>query len=272
MPVDDLAAAATAFVDVGAARLRTATWGAGPAEIVLLHDGLGSIAQWRDVPAGIHRRTGATVCAYERAGHGASTPMPIGPWPADWLHREAHVLTELLDVLGIEAPLLVGHSDGGSIGLIHAAGHDAATSRRCSGVIAIAAHSWVESVCADNIRAMRADPHRFVTGLARHHDHPGAVFEAWSGVWVSDEFARWDIRPLLASITCPVLLAQGTDDKYATDRQLTATAEAIGAATQIVRLDGVGHSVHHQAPDRVVDLVATFYDHHHPAATAAQGD
>jgi pimeloyl-ACP methyl ester carboxylesterase len=266
VPAPDLdPAASIAFVDVDGARLRTATWGDGAASIVLLHDGLGSIGQWRDVPFAVHRSTGATVMAYERAGHGASTPAPSGPWPADWLHQEAAVLDGLIGRVGIESPTLVGHSDGGSIALIQAA-----TSGPCQSVVVLAAHTWVEDVCVESIRTMRAERAHFVTALSRHHDAPGAVFEAWSGGWVSDEFASWDIRPLIRDIECPVLVVQGTRDEYATDAQLTETVDAIGANAGLHRVERGGHVLHHDEPDQVVALIASFYDQHGSAVPAEQ--
>lgn len=268
MPTPDLdPAASTAFVDVAGARLRTATWGDDPASIVLLHDGLGSIGQWRDVPAALHRATGATVMAYERAGHGASTPAPTGPWPADWLHREAKVLIELLDVNGIEAPTLVGHSDGGSIALI------AATKRGvCAGAVVLAAHTWVEDICVRSIRDMRSDRDRFVGALARHHDAPDAVFDAWSGVWLGADFAPWDIRPVVSDIECPVLVVQGTHDEYATEAQLLDTVAAIGANAEMVHVDGAHHALHHDRPELVGELVAAFYDQHGSTTSFEQGN
>lgn len=235
--------------------LACSTWGSGPPDIVLLHDGLGSISQWRGVPAELAERTGATVFAYERAGHGRSTPVPTGAWPADWLHREALVLAAVIDEVGAAAPLVVGHSDGGSIGLIHAAG-----GGRCSGVVALAAHSWVEPICSAAIAAMRTDPAPIIRGLARHHVVPEAVFEAWSGVWTSEEFAAWDIRPMLGDIECPALIVQGDADEYATQAQLDETAAAIGSngTGQVVK--GAGHILHHHAPGAVVALVAAFHD------------
>jgi pimeloyl-ACP methyl ester carboxylesterase len=268
VPAPDLdPAASTNFVDVGRSRLRTATWGDGSASIVLLHDGLGSIGQWRDVPSEIHRATGATVMAYERAGHGASTPAPNGPWPADWLHREAAVLDDLLRMLNIESPALIGHSDGGSIALIHAA-----TGVPCQSVIALAAHSWVEGICVESIEVMRAGRAHFIQALRRHHDAPAAVFEAWSGGWVSDGFASWDIRPLIGAIGCPVLVAQGTRDEYATDAQLTETVAAIGANAELHRIDGGRHVLHQAGPDVITALVAAFYDQHGSTGSAEQGD
>jgi pimeloyl-ACP methyl ester carboxylesterase len=242
-------------VAVGACRLRVATWGNGPIEIVLLHDGLGSISQWRDTPTEISLATGVAVMAYERAGHGASTPVPDGPWPADWLHREADVLGELLLAMDIDQPLLVGHSDGGTTALLHAAGGGA-----CRGVVALAAHSWVEPRCSKAIVKMRGFSDRIVTGLATHHDAPAELFDAWSSAWVSDSFAVWDVRPMLASITVPTLVVQGDQDEYATDAQLTATAAAIGANATVVRLAGARHMIHHEQPAVVAALVAEFYN------------
>jgi pimeloyl-ACP methyl ester carboxylesterase len=262
-----------AFVDVhvdggiGAdrVRLRTATWGASTPSIVMLHDGLGSIGQWRSLPADVHQRTGATVMAYERAGHGQSTPVPDGAWPADWLHREAVVFASLLARLDIVAPLVVGHSDGGSVALIHAA-----TGGAQRALMVFAAHTWVESVCTDAISVMRDRPDGIIFGLERHHDAPAQMFAAWSGAWLSDDFAAWDIRPLIGAIDCPTLVAQGTADEYATDAQLVETAAAIGDNAALRRLDGVGHIVHHAAPSATADLVAEFYDQHLAARGAAE--
>lgn len=250
-----MSAAEIGMVEIGDLRLRTATWGSGPVEIVMLHDGLGSIPQWRDVPAAIAEASGTAVMAYERAGHGASKPTPSGPWPTDWLHREAVVFGELLATLEIDQPLVVGHSDGGTVSLLHAA-----TGGTCRGVVALAAHTWVEDLCSESIVAMRNIADRLVAGLAAHHEGPAELFEAWSGAWVSDEFATWDIRPMLGSIAAPTLVAQGEADAYATDAQLVETAAAIGANAVLRRLPEAGHIIHHEQPDVVAALVVDFYN------------
>ena len=243
-----------ATVEVGGARLAVATWNADRADvgatIVMLHDGLGSIAQWRDVPSEVAERTGRRVVAYERPGHGTSTPVPVGPWPTRWLHHEADRLGDLLDVLGVERPFLVGHSDGGSIALIAAAdGLDVA------GVVAIAAHTWVEPICRSSIVEMRARTDAFVAGLARSHDHPAEVFEAWSGVWVSEDFGRWDLRPHLHRIEAPTVIAQGDADEYATAAMVTESVAAVGENARGVFVPGGRHILHHHDPDAVVDLI-----------------
>lgn len=243
-----------ATVEVDGRRLETRTWGHGTASIVMLHDGLGSIAQWRDLPQRVHRLAGCTVLAYDRAGHGESLPVPAGAWPADWMHTEADVLGGLLDALGIERPVLVGHSDGASIALIHAA----TCPRTPAGVVALAPHSFVEAKCVKAISGMRADPERLVALLSDHHGDARALFEAWSGVWVSTSFASWDIRPMLGAVTARTLVVQGERDEYATETMLWETVEAMGSGTEGRVFEGLGHLLHHQAPDAIGDLIAAF--------------
>lgn len=237
-------------VDDGA--VTVARWGDGPADILLLHDGLGSIAQWRGIPSQVAATTGKTVLAYDRPGHGHSTPVPTGPWPTDWLHLEADRLSRLVPKLDLVAePMVVGHSDGGSIALLYAAG-----GGPMRGLLTLAAHSWVEQLCFDSIVGMRANTDAIVRGLGRDHPHPAEVFEAWSGVWVSDGFRTWDIRPMLATIACPTVVAQGARDEYASQAHGFETAAAIGDNAEATLLDGVGHLLHHQDPDLVVRVIA----------------
>lgn len=240
-------------VELGDLRLTTATWGTGTPEIVMLHDGLGSIEQWRSVPADLARRTGRPVLAYDRAGHGRSTPTPAGAWPADWLHREADVLAELIRAVGTTDPVLVGHSDGGSIAAIHAA-----STRSGARLALLAAHSWVEPITVREIARLRARPDDVVRRLRRYHRAADALFEAWSGVWTGEEFAAWDIRPRLGAIPAATLVVQGAGDEYATDRHAVETAAAIGPNAECRLLPGLGHLLHHEAPDRVSELLARF--------------
>lgn len=248
---DNVEVSTESTISLDAASVVTRTWGADVPQVVLLHDGLGSIEQWRDVPQRIADVTGLTVMAYDRPGHGRSKPTPTGPWPADWLHREATLLREVLDETGAADPVLVGHSDGGSIAAIHAA-----TTRSTGPLILLAAHSWVETVTVDAISGMIGQRERVVAGLARYHAEPAALFDAWSGVWVCEEFASWDIRDLVGTIVCETAVVQGSADEYATPEHATSTTAAIGTNATCVILDHIGHLIHHQAPDRVADLVA----------------
>ena len=251
----------TETLAVARANLEYELWGAGPPRIVMLHDGLGSIAQWRTTPARLAEGCGVAVFAYNRAVHGESTPIPGGPWPTRWLHHEADVLADLLQRLDIVTPFIVGHSDGGSIALLHAlkaAGPSGVVEQpiTCSGLVGLAPHSFVEPICVEAIAAMRANPDRTIQALAPFHRDPEATFEAWSGVWVSEEFGRWDIRPRLSTIDVPTWIVQGDADRYATEAQLHSTVEAIGDNATGVALDGFGHLIHHDDVETVVQLVS----------------
>lgn len=225
----------------------------------MLHDGLGSIPQWRSLPAQVAEQSGRTVLAYERAGHGESLPTPTGPWPTDWLRDETAVLAEVIAQTTDQPPVVVGMSDGGSIALLHAMQPDCAVSA----VLTLAAHSWVEQVCFEAIVAMRANRTPIVTGLSRFHRDAAAVFDAWSGAWVSDEFRVWDIRSELSTIDVPTLVAQGAEDAYATQAHAHITADAIGANAASLIVPDVGHIMHHDDSDGVARLVTDFLHQHH---------
>ncbi len=241
-------------VELGDRRLHTRMWGDPPATIVLLHHGLGSISQFRDLPERLHSATGGTILAYDRAGHGNSLPTPSDEWPADWLHTEADVLASLLVAMGITRPLLVGHSDGASIALIHAAGED----QSVVGLVALAPHSFVEDKAVGAIASMRAESTQLLATLVEHHTEPLALFEAWSGAWVSDAFRDWDIRDRLAGITAPVLVLQGSRDEFASDEMLRSTVTAMGPLAEGRLLDGLGHDLPREAPALLCDLIAGF--------------
>ncbi len=241
-------------VRIGAAELFVTTWGTSPAEIVLLHDGLGSIAQFGSFPAALHEATGKSVMAYDRPGHGQSTPRPTGPWPTDWLSVEAARLNLVLDELASPQPTLIGHSDGGSIALLHAAAHPESINR----IIAIASHSYVEEICFDKIAGMVSDSRVWIEALKPFHGDSSALFRAWSGVWTSTEFRSWDIRPLLRSVAAPSLIVQGSKDEYATSAMIAETVNAIGGNASAAVVDNGRHLLPQRNESEVVQLVASF--------------
>jgi pimeloyl-ACP methyl ester carboxylesterase len=230
-------------------RLDVAAWGDASPTIVFAHEGLGSIGQWREVPERVAAEGRLGVLAYNRAGHGTSEPVPPGPWPPDWMSREAVVLGALLERWCDWPVRLVGHSDGATIALLCAAERpDLVTD-----IVCLAAHSWVEPKCVEAIRALRTDPDELLSRLARHHAHPAELFAAWSGAWVGDEFAEWDIRPRLGAVAAPTLVVQGDGDEYATEAMADGTAAAIGRNAQAELIAGAGHMLHRDVPDRVVE-------------------
>ena len=186
------------------------------APLVLLHEGLGSVGLWREFPAQLHAATGRRLIAFSRHGHGRSAPPPRPRTPA-FFHEEAlEVLPELLAALEVSDPVLVGHSDGASIGLIHAAHHPV------DALVLLAPHVFVEDICVTAIRDTRET---FVAGalrdrMARHHDDPDAAFWGWCDVWLDPAFLEWNLEDEAAMVQAPTLLIQGADDPYGTLAQL----------------------------------------------------
>jgi pimeloyl-ACP methyl ester carboxylesterase len=234
--------------------------------IVFLHDGLGSLAMWKDYPQALCRAAGARGLVFSREGYGRSTPRAEGErWPVTFMHRQAHdVLPALFAHLGIVAPpWLFGHSDGGSIALLFAAAHPA----RVAGVVAVAPHVFVEDVSVSSIDATRAT---YVTTdlrarLARYHDDPDSAFWGWNDIWLDPAFRAWNIEDVLPAIACPVLAVQGEDDEYGTMAQVDRIARVVPQA-RVVKLPACGHSPHRDQPAALTAAVVAFLREHGGAA------
>jgi len=245
------------FIDVAAARLellRIAPERGAPT-IVFLHEGLGSVAGWRDFPRTVCDRLGAPGLVYSRRGYGRSTALD-GPRAADYLHREAwDVLPALLAALGIEPPFLVGHSDGGSIALLYAARHDPLA------IAVMAPHVFVEDVTIDGIRQARAawQQGRLKDAVARLHDDPDGAFFGWNDGWLEPAFRFWNIEAELPRIRCPVLAIQGYDDQYGTMEQLDRIARAVPHA-QLMKLEACGHAPQRDQSEVVARAIETLYE------------
>ena len=240
--------------------LETAWWGPGPAEaptIVLLHEGLGCVALWRDIPALLAEATGCGVFAYSRLGYGQSDPKPL-PWPLTYMQDEArNALPLVLDAAGIRTAVLVGHSDGGSIAAIHAGEeHDA----RLCGLVLIAAHFFVEEENLDAIRQIREEygSSALRRRLAKYHRDPDMAFHGWSDSWLHPEFLNFDITASLEGITVPILALQGTDDPYGTERQIDTLRRHARAPLETMLIRGAGHAPHLEAKEATLEAIAAF--------------
>ncbi len=221
--------------------------------IVLLHEGLGSLALWRDLPQELAQKSGRSVLAYSRYGYGNSDPF-TEPREPDYMHHEARVvLPELLASFTIARPVLVGHSDGASIALIYASTHEVA------GLVTIAPHVFVEPVTVEAIAQARAtyDTVGLRERLARHHRNVDATFYGWNDIWLDPRFRTWNIEPLLAGIRAPVLAIQGDADAYGTLAQIEAIRAAVAHTTTLI-VSGAGHSPQRDAPATVVDAIVEF--------------
>jgi pimeloyl-ACP methyl ester carboxylesterase len=215
--------------------------------LVLLHEGLGSVGLWRGFPRALHAATGRRVIAFSRFGHGRSDPPPQPRTPA-FFHEEAlEVLPEVLAQLDVTEPLLVGHSDGASIALIHAAHHPVA------GIALLAPHVIVEDVTVAAIREAREafDGGELRERMARHHDDPSAAFNGWCDVWLDPAFRDWSLEDEAERVACPVLLIQGAGDPYGTLAQLDRIEARVRGPVERLVVPG-GHSPHLEAADEVL--------------------
>jgi pimeloyl-ACP methyl ester carboxylesterase len=221
--------------------------------LVLLHEGLGSVGLWRGFPEALQEATGRRVIAFSRFGHGRSDP-PRRPRTPAFFHEEAlDVLPVLLDQLDAPEPLLVGHSDGASIALVHASAH------RVAGLVLLAPHVVVEDVTVEAIRETRG---QFEDGalrerMARHHDDPGAAFRGWCDVWLDPAFREWSLEPDAEAVDAPMLLIQGADDPYGTLDQLDRIETRARGTVERLVVPG-GHSPHLDEPEAVVAAIAAF--------------
>jgi len=225
---------------------------------VFLHEGLGSVALWRDWPTRLCQSLGSPGLVYSRQGYGQSDPRPdvrgAGRLQPDYMHREAlEVLPELLRLQGIQRPVLVGHSDGGTIALLHAAHHPV------SACIVMAPHVVVEDVSVRSIEAAREayehGPLR--TRLAPFHADVDGAFWQWNDIWLSPAFRSYDIRQEIAAISAPLLAIQGEDDPYGTLAQIDDIAAAVPHA-QRVKLPQCGHSPHRDQAEAVAQAIGDF--------------
>jgi pimeloyl-ACP methyl ester carboxylesterase len=246
---------------VGAASIDYQLDRSGPADarppLVFLHEGLGSIELWRSFPDDVSRAVGRpTTLVYSRPGYGRSSPASR-PWPVSYMEREAlDVLPAVLAGLDLTRPLLVGHSDGGSIALIYAgAGHPVA------GLVLLAPHVFVEARSVAGIAAagQAYDATDLRRRLERYHDDVDNLFRGWNDVWLAPGFRDWNIEGLLAGIDEPVLAIQGEADEYGTLAQLDAIEAGVRGQFERLVVPGGGHALHTGDARRVVDAVAAFY-------------
>ncbi|WP_373888184.1 alpha/beta fold hydrolase [Massilia sp. Root351] len=228
---------------------------AGKPVLVFLHEGLGCTAMWKDFPARLCARTGCRGLMFDRRGYGQSVPLRTGR-SVHYLHRYAlEELPQMLALLDGRPYVVVGHSDGGSIALIHAADQPPGLL----GVVTEAAHVFVEEVTLAGIREARAAYGAGkLRGLSRYHgDKTDQIFGAWADTWLRPAFSRWNIEYLLPSVACPVLALQGSGDQYGTEAQLRAIeSQAPGARTAM--LADCGHTPHLEQPEAVLAAISDF--------------
>lgn len=247
------------FLTIGDARLEYRVSGdtSAPPSIVMLHEGLGSAALWGNFPDKLAAATGVTVFAYSRAGYGASSTVAL-PRPLSYMHDEArNVLPPLLDAIGFQRGLLLGHSDGASIAAIYAG---SVQDHRVRGLVLIAPHFIVEEIGLAAIRAAKDAYERgdLKARLARWHKHVDAAFYGWNGAWLDPGFRPWDITDALAYIRVPIQIVQGENDAYGTIRQVEIAQEECYCPVEVAMIAGAGHSPQREKSDVTLAAIAGF--------------
>lgn len=225
--------------------------------LVFLHDSLGCVQLWRDFPSTLSEMTQLNYLVYDRIGYGKSDKMSSTVRGLDYMEIEADVLVELLEHLDVERPILFGHSDGGSIALIAAGKYPA----RIEKVIVEAAHIFVEEITRQGIRDAKKlyDESDLKIKLEKYHgENVPFLFKAWTDVWLSDFFWKWNIEHFLPSITAPLLFIQGDQDEYGTLDQVEKTISKVAGPVQIEIFKGIGHTPHKQSPVETLSVAASW--------------
>jgi pimeloyl-ACP methyl ester carboxylesterase len=255
-----MALADSGFLDIGVHKLEYRMIGPRPdaaPTLVLLHEGLGCVGLWNDFPDKLAKATGCGVLVYSRAGYGQSTPVRL-PRPLTYMHDEAHeTLPLLLDIIGFERGLLIGHSDGASIAAIYAGSHQ---DHRVGGLVLMAPHFFTEDMGIASIeearKAYAATDLR--ARLARWHADVDNAFKGWNGAWLDPDFRQWDITEFLAYIRVPVLIVQGEDDQYGTVKQIEVAERECYCPVEVALLPGARHSPQRDKPEATLKAMSDF--------------
>ena len=229
--------------------------------LVFLHEGLGSVAMWKDFPQRLCEAANCRGLVYSRPGYGKSTPRGQDEtWQPDFMHRQAfEVLPALFKALEINAevekPWLFGHSDGGSIALLFAAKY----AMNTAGTIVLATHILVEEISISSIEKVKIayQTTDLRSKLARFHDDVDSAFWGWNDIWLNPTFRHWNLTQAIKTITCPLLAVQGLDDEYGTLEQIHGIKRVL-PHTNLLELPDCGHSPHRDKPDVLIKACAVF--------------
>ena len=253
-------AGASSAVTIGGKRLETLCQGPAPDHtptIVMLHEGLGCVALWRDFPQKLVAATGFGVFAYSRAGYGQSDPVKL-PRPLDYMTREAlETLPEVLEAIGFRKGVLLGHSDGASIAAIYAGSVE---DFRVRGLVLMAPHFFTEP---SGLAAIAAAREAYEQGdlrarLAKYHQYVDSAFRGWNEAWLDPGFKAWNIADSIDYWRVPTLAIQGVGDQYGTLAQIREIETRAYSPVDVEILEGCKHSPHLEQPERTVAAIAEF--------------
>ena len=250
----------TAKIDINGNKIEYACFGPPAADsptIVMLHEGLGCTELWRDFPQQVAESTGWGVLVFSRLGYGKSDVAKL-PRPVNYMTLEAtEILPSVLDSVGFQRGILLGHSDGATISAIYAG---TVNDFRIRGLVLLAPHFFTESVGLQSIQNIRAE---FETGnlkskLAKYHQDPENAFYGWNDAWLNPKFKNWDVSEVIDYLRIPVLAIQGQDDQFGTTKQINEIENRIYSPIETKILENCGHSPQFDQPDQTLGALTDF--------------
>ena len=228
--------------------------------LIFLHEGLGCTRMWKDFPKQLSQRTGCSALVFSRFGYGKSDPSPL-PWKINFMHEQAlKILPEIIKKAQIKQYILIGHSDGGSIGVIFAGSPNIKERDGFKGLITEAAHVFCEQISVDCIQQAKInyEHHNLRIGLEKYHgSNTENAFRGWNDVWLNPQFIHWNIEKYLNKIRVPMFAIQGKDDQYGTNKQIVSIKNHVNDIETHL-LDNCRHSPHNDQPKIVLDLMSQF--------------
>jgi len=225
--------------------------------LVLLHEGLGSISMWKEIPKLIHEKTNLNILTYSRFGYGKSSKTSL-PRPLNYMTIEAEkYLPIILKKLSITKYFLIGHSDGATIAAL---GSLKPMNNNLLGAALIAPHFFVEE---DSIIAIKNTTHQYKKGtlrtkLKKYHNNVDNAFLGWSDVWLNKDFSHWDITNLLSKIKIPIIGIQGLNDPYGTIAQLDILEKKLTVPFTKITIENCGHNPFHEHLDTTLEYINKF--------------
>ena len=254
--------------------------------VILLHGFGASTFSWRDTVPGLGDR--CRVVAFDRPGFGLTERLMPGDWDGDGPYSptaQADLTVALMDQLGMQRAVVVGHSAGAGVAVLVAARHP----ERVSGLVledpAVVVNGgtpgWIAPLLrtlqarrvgplfvrrfagagSDSlIRGAYADPGLVTEPILAGYRRPLQAEEWDRGLWELTVAPRPDDpADALPDLEMPVLVIWGEKDSFVSPEDNRRTADLI-PGSQAISLPEVGHIPHEEVPAAFETLIFRFLD------------
>jgi len=265
-------------IDVNGMTLEVADAGEGPA-VLLVHGFPDTHDLWRHQVAALGDAGFRTIAPDLRGFGGSDKPTDVAEYG---IPQHVGDLLGLLDHLGVERAHVVGHDWGGCIAAVLASlAPDRVASLTCLSVghpAAVAAAGWAQRqkswymllfqfvgvaetwLSQDDFANMRAwSDHPEADAVVARLREPGALTAAlgiYRAVLPPEAFVA--APPPLPPIQAPTLGIWSTGDFALTEEAMTGTATHVAGPWRYERIEGAGHWIPLDAPDRLNELLVGF--------------